>query len=190
MQYQRAQPADPALGDDDGGLARSAVFEGEAELYEERATAIGFGYQPWDIDWEEVYDDFQDRSWQQVTQSSSAYAMAWRYFPYAFGGASVHRAWKQGGNAALRAVFDEPPASTREFLSGYGSSPPLSMDSGAAWREDPDAVGSPILPPAYQPVSAARFGAWLFEIFRQRRLNVSVPGLEQLGQGFLGDGTA
>ena len=51
MQFQRILPDDPAFGDDDAGLALSAVFEGEAELYEDLATALGFGYQPSEIDW-------------------------------------------------------------------------------------------------------------------------------------------
>jgi hypothetical protein len=189
MQFQREQPGDVPSSDDDAGLARSAVLEGEATLYADLAEAFGYGYQPSEIDWESVYLSYQSRSWQQVIASRSAYSQASRYFPYAFGGAFLHRVWEQGGNAAVRDVFDAPPSSTREFLSGYGSEPAFSTDSAATagWREDPNDVGSPILPAAYQPVSATHFGAWLFEIFRQRRLAASIPNIASLGQGYLGD---
>jgi hypothetical protein len=188
-QDQRDDAYELRAGDDDGALARRALTEGEAVLYEDLATALGYGYEASDFDWGEIFATFQDRSLDQNIATDQAYLMSRLYFPYAFGGAFLQRVWRQGGNAAVRDLFADPPRSTRQVLAGHGAPPPQAtgLDTPPTWREDPTAVGSPVLPPEYQLVTTSNLGAWLFELFRQRRLNSDAPAVSPLGEGFLGD---
>jgi len=181
--YPEAEP-----DDDDGSMARTGIVEGEAVLYEDLARARGFGVDPDDVDWDDVFVEYQASSWSQVIASSAAYLLAWRYFPYAFGGRYVRDAWTERGSSGVRELFAEPPTSTRQILAGYAQPPPASPgpELAAAWREDPDVVASPVLPAQYEPVSHAHFGAWLFEIFKQRRLRSPAEGVPR-GSGLLGD---
>jgi hypothetical protein len=52
------------------------------------------------------------------------------------------------------------PSSTRQILAGYGASAP----GGLPWKEDPNDVGTPLLPPAWEAVATVHLGTWLFEI--------------------------
>jgi hypothetical protein len=177
-----------ARDDDDGAMALTGIVEGEAVLYQDLARARGFGVDPDDIDWQSVFFDYQASSWDQVINSDAAYLLAWRYFPYAFGGRYVRDAWADGGNARVRELFAQPPTATRQILAGYGLPPPAAPgpELAAAWREDLDTVGSPVLPAQYEPVTRLHLGAWLFEIFKQRRLRREASGLPS-GSGLLGD---
>ena len=189
LQDSREQGSpEAAQDDDDGSMARSGIVEGEAVLYQDLAQARGFGIDPGDVHWDSVFYDYQRSSWSQATAASAAYVLAWRYFPYAFGGDYVRDAWTLGGNAAVRELFVQPPTATRQILAGYGL-PPLDAprpELTAAWREDPDAVGSPVLPAQYEPVTRSHLGSWLFEIFKRRRLGAAPEDLPR-GSGLLGD---
>ena len=114
----------------DASLALGCLIEGEAVLYEELAWMLLNGW-PVDID----YWD-RDLEWQikfardRVPSSPSAYENLW-LLRYGIGARFLLDAWLDGGNAAVRRLFDTPPTSSVYWMLGYAESQtriePLSL---------------------------------------------------------------
>jgi hypothetical protein len=162
------QRSDAGLGDEahastyDEGLAFRGVIEGEATLYEDLALIEGWGRDAADTDFEGIFGQYRLREWRRARANASPFELAWLRFPYAFGGDYVNRAWRAGGNAAVRDAFVNVPATSRQILAGYAAAAP----NGLPWNEDPNELGKPILPPDFEHFATLHLGTWLFEVFR------------------------
>jgi hypothetical protein len=146
----------------DQGLAFRGMIEGEAVLYQDLATLEGYGRDPEQTDWEAIFRQFGAREWARARGNASPFEFAAHRFAYAFGGDYLNRAWRAGGNAAVRDVFAVLPASTRQILAGYGARAPGDL----AWKEDPDEVGMPLLSAEFEHVDIIHLGTWLFEVWK------------------------
>lgn len=167
----------------DENLAFAAMLEGEAVLYEDLATLDGYGRDRDDVDWSGIFRQFEGREWKDARANASPYESAGHRFPYAFGGAYLNRAWRDGGNASVRKVFAAIPQSTRQVLAGYGSTAPDELP----WKEDPNEVGMPVLSAEFEYVATRHLGTWLFEIWKDFWTNTSTDWNEFSDSGFAGD---
>jgi hypothetical protein len=159
-------------------LAFRALVEGEALLYQDLATVYGYGDDPDELEWDEIFRGFRAVAWHDLRSTANAFELATLHFPYAFGGDYVNRAHRSGGNALVRGLLHDGPRTTRQLLFGYGVEPPRGVD----WQEHPDEVGYPLLSPEYEGVATLHLGALLFEAFESSR------GAGGFGDsGYLGD---
>ena len=162
----------------DEALAFRALLEGEAELYQDLSMVYGYGDDPDELDWDDIYARFQSSAWADLRSTRNAFELAPLYFPYAYGGDYVNRAFRAGGNAAVHPLLRDGPRSTRQLLFGYGAAPP----DDSSWQENPDEVGYPLFAPEWELVAAIHLGALLFEVFE------SLQGAGRFGDsGYLGD---
>jgi hypothetical protein len=177
------QPDDSALPRSfDAQLAHSAIVEGEATLYHGLARAEGLDFDPSELAWERAYGSFRESQWREAQTTSSPVALAWQQFSYAFGGDYLMRAWRRGGNAAVRAVFAEPPTSTREIMAGDRAKP-----GEQPWVEQPSEVGQPVFPDGFDTLARWMLGRWIFEVFRAKWLGIVTPNPADRDSGFAGD---
>lgn len=166
----------------DEDLALSGMVEGEATLYEDLARLDAYGRDLHEPDWDAVFRGFQAREWADARKNPSPYDFAPHRFAYAFGGAYLNRAWRETSSGIERVTFI--PTSTREILAGYGAHAP----GGSPWKEDPNDVGTPLLPPAWDAVATVHLGTWLFEIWRDLMGNVPRAAFDgYVDSGFAGD---
>lgn len=164
----------------DSSLMLDGITEGEAVLYQDLAKAYGFGEDPDDVDWDDIFHGFEEFEWNRARTDDSGFDMASLRFPYAFGGAYVNRAWRAGGTTAVRDVVRHPPTSTRQMFA-------TSRSGTGPWREDPNEVGAPMMPAEFEFVASRHLGAWLFEIFKDT-LNVAPRSFGTFRDaGFTGD---
>lgn len=155
-----ALPDHPCCDSHDEVLAYRGILEGEAELYEDLATVYGYGGDPAELDWDEVFDYFQGAAWTAMRATPNPFELATLYFPYAFGGRFVNDAYRTRGNSEVRALLRETPGSTREILYGYGAPAPPG-----GFVENPDELGHPELPADFEHLATLRLGAFLYEAF-------------------------
>ena len=167
----------------DRGLAFRGMIEGEAVLYKDLATLEGYGRDPDDTDWEAIFRQFRAREWARARGNASPFEFAYHRFAYAFGGDYLNRAWRAGGNAAVRDVFAGIPASTRQILAGYGARAPDDLP----WKEDPDEVGMPLLSAEFEHVDIIHLGTWLFEVWKDLWNANSTHSAGFSDSGFAGD---
>lgn len=149
----------------DASLARRAMIEGEATLYQDLALSWALGWDPDDVDWALAFWEFRNDAWDRARRSDVPLYMAGRHFSYAFGGSYLNQAWRTGGNAAVRAVLADPPRSTRQILAGHAAAPEAF---GGVWYESPDDLGEPQMPAEYERVGVSHLGAWAVEAFVDR----------------------
>lgn len=136
----------------DGNLRGGSVVEGEATLHERRYFASAAGLDPETIDLELSFDNRIAFSERQLMSEPDLYSASEGIVPYAHGAAFVRRVHEAGGQAAVRALFDSPPASTLDVLA-------------AAWGGPADAelieFPEPVDTLAGLPLAAwTRMGAW------------------------------
>jgi hypothetical protein len=145
----------------DSDLALSAVTEGEAELYQGHFTANALGFAVGDVRWEHALESFRASSRRQAAASENPLIELRPNFVYAFGASYVYDALAAGGRAGIAALYDEPPASTRQVVAGFGASPP----GGTPWLE-PGLVELAVPQLAAFPhlVATSRHGAYAFEV--------------------------
>jgi hypothetical protein len=172
----------PAADDSrDAALAATAIIEGEATLYQDLADAYAYGFEPDELDWNRIFRTFEIDSWLYASGERAIYERADSSFSYAFGGAYLSKAYRKGGNAAVRKAKRDVPASTRELSAGY----PRDAEQFAV--EPLDEIAIPVLPESFAYLSSERAGAYLFESLLARaegRLR-ALPDL--VGTGVTGD---
>lgn len=125
----------------DASLALGCLVEGEADLYEELAwvllqgLSVDFDYWDLELEWSAKYG--RDR----VSGNASPIDQLWT-LRYATGARFLRDAWLDGGNAAVRRVFDAPPTSTLYWMLGYEDSQkrdePLSLGLACVFAQPPD----------------------------------------------------
>ena len=151
-------------GSVDAWLAARAVVEGEAQLFAQLAWLDAAGEDPAEMDWEALLEDFRMSMVATFVSVDAPYSLADRYLPYPYGYAYVVEAWQQGGNAAIEALYANPPISTRAITAGFGAE--LSASGAPALVASDEA--SPMLAQRFAPVAVLRLGAWLVDASIQR----------------------
>jgi hypothetical protein len=147
--------------DFDEWLARTAIIEGEATLYEWLFNSWLHHEDPLALDWETFYFDWQREELQQALMDDDVLQLAMVRFPYAFGGALVTRQWIEGGRAGVEALLDSPPHTTREIL--FGHAPEL-----AAEREQLRLHAVPVVHDASHSRTGTALGSWIAWVFAVR----------------------
>jgi hypothetical protein len=148
----------------DAALARRALIEGEALHYQVLAAVALAGRSSGDLDWMRFYDGFRGRELLDAEKDEAPVTMARARFPYAFGGGFVSQHWLASGRAGIDALFDDPPASSREIMFG-----PTAYDMALeVARDQLVARGVPQLPPSYETQHGDELGAWVTRAFAGR----------------------
>ncbi len=148
----------------DGGLAARALIEGEAVLYDTMVSVRLEGHTARELDWESWYWDWQAAAREALVEEDFVPAMAWRYFPYAFGVEHMYVAWANGGPSGVAAYRLPPMVSARQVMAGYEADEP----NNGAWVEDLGDVATPVLGPEYELVLTATLGAFIYQAFAAR----------------------
>lgn len=183
---QQARETDGAFyeaSDDsrDGHWAANALIEGEAALYQDLAETFAYGIEPGDLDWKNIYRNYESNAWFYASGEAAIYERVDDYFSYAFGGAYLSAAYDKGGTAAVHRALRDVPSSTREVSAGY----PRKAERYAV--ESLDDIAVPMLDESYTLLSRDRGGSFLFESFvvrAEQRLR-ALPDL--VGTGVTGD---
>jgi hypothetical protein len=143
---------------DDRALAAASVYEGEATHYQALIAHALHDEVLDEAEWDARYEAWQAEDFKLADEHETAYTTAHLSFPYAFGGALVTHAWLQDGQAAIDALYDDPPLSTRAIMFGTaeGEAQAMTLLQQAAL---------PLLSIDFTPVSYTSLGAFMFRAF-------------------------
>jgi hypothetical protein len=168
----------------DESIARTAIVEGEATMYDVLTFAAMNGIPPGAIDWFSLY-----RGWQ-LDELAGAYLddeplrTALARYPFPFGGYYVTNEWLGGfGQRAVDDLFSSPLRSTLELLL-LG---PLEA-SEAAQAEMLREELVPVPPEGFELIAYDQLGALLIDVFLHRfelttARNVDSDVLDIVGDG-------
>ncbi len=154
----------------DASLALDGVIEGEAVLYQNLFDIQVAGFTPSDIDWERYFKEWRAETLKAGELDDAPITMADVRFPYAFGGGFVTQYYFAGERAAVDALIDAPPRSTREVMFGPEELNPYAESD--FWER-----AFPLLGGSFEIVSATPLGAW---ITRMHAARTGVPLVERL----------
>lgn len=153
----------------DSDLALGCLVEGEARLYEELAwvllqgLSVDLDYWYSNIDWRAKY------SRDAVIQNESPYNQLW-LLRYSTGARFLLDAWLDGGNQAVRKIFDAPPNNTLYWMLGYAESQrrtePLLRSLSCVLAQPPE---------GYDQVNWDTLGAFSLYAFLSQNIAASGP---------------
>ena len=162
----------------DGNLRGNSVIEGEARMHERRYFAALSGLDVTELDFTRSFDNLRNYYENWLFQQEDLYTASQFSVPYAHGAEYVFQVWSEGGQAAVRALFDAPPQNMREVLA-------------LAWGGDPHVEVTDFDPPLAQ--SADHFlqawttmGAWALYLLVEPRLTGG-PSARDLALAWRGD---
>ena len=102
----------------DESLARRALAEGEAEVTSYRSSAQMLGYPPRNVRWNELFTRIESSIAAGTNASDSPLITALNQLPYAISPRAIEQAWEAGERFAVDALFDAPPLTQLDWLSG------------------------------------------------------------------------
>jgi hypothetical protein len=135
----REPPVDYSDGTIDDSFARRALIEGEAELYEQLATAEMLDTAGALLDWDAFYTNWIEGSRSRLNRSREPYFRISRGFAYPLGGHRMVDAWLEGGNPRVRAIFEQRPRTSQYFMAlraGSAQRQPVETACRSAPPED------------------------------------------------------
>ena len=165
----------------DKELALSALIEGEATLYMDLGKLQGYDVDVEDVDWGSVFETFKRGAWKRERSTDANFTSASSNFSYAFGGAYLNQAYREGGNGAVRAAFALPASSSREIMAGY------AVARGVPFRAEPNEVGLPVVPENFERIATFHLGTWLAEVFIDAWSGPDRAFDDYVDSGFSGD---
>lgn len=138
---------------DDAILARTALSEGEATLVEDLAYAALFDLSPHDLYPTEYYE-YRLRWARNVALRADAPYPVIRRIGYGMGAKYLWALREEEGQAAIAALWDNPPATTVRWMAGHDASP-----EGSTQWEVPFDCNGPRAPTGYIWSSSDALGA-------------------------------
>jgi len=151
----------------DRRLAALSVVEGEASLYQLMAQFALHNRNIW-ID----HTDHGDLlAFQAMQETNAPFTRAGLVFPYTVGRRHMLQAWLHGTDEAVRAVFDDPPVSTRQVFADFVPDPAhrSNLDEFSP-LVGTSSVSLPAALEAWQQVGAGlQLGGWMVSAFSFRR---------------------
>ena len=148
-------------------LARRAIIEGEASMYEDLAALDLYGWRLSDERYADATEDWQDRNFAEALVDPLPLYDAIFHFVYAYGTEVVRAAWEANGPAGVAEIYRDLPATTFAILTGRE---PLGE-----LREPLAAKAIAIANPPFETVLEDSFGAWIFGVWCVRELGDSAP---------------
>ncbi|MBL4684890.1 MAG: hypothetical protein JKY37_09900 [Nannocystaceae bacterium] len=147
----------------DRSLGLRAGIEGEATWYQLLASLDVDGVSEPDVDWPQYFGGFQAAMFDEARDTETPTLDALGFFPYAFGSDQAHKAWLDGGAAAVSDLVLEPADSVRQIMAGYDARPPdaFNLDEQLSPHAVPILPGHTLLGGGYQ-------SAWLVNAMLQR----------------------
>lgn len=141
-------------GRQDQLLAKRAIIEGEAQLYTLLASLDMDGYSASAVDWPGYFSEWQEDTIDGAITDPYFVYSASLDFVYPFGAELAHARWSNGGPAAVKALYADPPTTTFEIALG---SPPLIGDFDSVSRPQPAS--------GYTLIATDDLGWWVFKIW-------------------------
>lgn len=117
-------------------VLRSTV-EGEAMFYTGEAAAWSYELRPERVDWPRFYDDFLMDTRARIDASPSPFFVVTGRLPYVLGGRWQAFQWQEGGDPAVRAGLDRPPASSAALMIDLFEGEELLTSRVDPWCEAP-----------------------------------------------------
>jgi hypothetical protein len=163
----------------DASLAVSSVVEGEATLYQLLMMSAYAGVAPHRINYDALFDFVIDNADESAVVAGSPLVTASSIFPYTYGAQYMSESWRRGGDAALDALYSNPPTSTHEIMFGVNATSPVPIES-------PGAMPAPI--DGYTFVADDVAGAWvIYGLLAVQGLAEPGAALRELISGWRGD---
>lgn len=101
----------------DGSLRSASVVEGEARMHERRYFAALAGLDIGEIDLERSFLNLRQNAERWLWSQADLFTSSQLSVPYGHGAEYIYSVWAKGGQGAVRALFDAPPASMLEILA-------------------------------------------------------------------------
>lgn len=163
----------------DLSLARRAVIEGEASMFDDLAALDLYGWDMSNERYQRGIDDTQARQNAQALSSPKLLYDSRFLFAYAHGTEYVRNRWNSDGMDGVRSIYSALPSTTREIVRDSARRAfdvaPLGADAIATF-ETPS-----------ETVIEDSFGEWLFYTWLGRELPAYVPeDLELIDDAFTG----
>jgi hypothetical protein len=156
----------------DGTLALGSLTEGEAILRQDQAAAFQAGFDLGEVDWRKAFNSFRMTSLDDVLRSDAPITALRADFVYAYGATYVYDAWRDRGREGVEGLYQHPPVSSRQVMTGYGHGPP----GGQPWIEpELDEVAIPMLGADFEYVDSAHMGAFAALVFARRQGSNDTP---------------
>lgn len=146
----------------DSGLAMSSIVEGEAVLYTDQAMAHTRGFDPDGADWERGYSAYRDFSLADAVAAADPFLVLFSDFAYAYGASYVADALRAGGDDAVRALYTDPPTSTRAIMA-FDRDVPLDVE-----LDDEVAKVPSVAERGLRYVGSARLGSYALGVLLRR----------------------
>ncbi|MCP5064947.1 MAG: hypothetical protein GY946_00145 [bacterium] len=148
----------------DSFLARRAMIEGEAVLYQTMMAVRLAGNAVHEVEWHSWIHDWQAASREGMVTDHFPVTMSAGYFPYPFGVGVMYDAWVYDGPHEVRRVRDSLMVSTRQVVAGFGGT---ELFDGP-WTEDLTDIEVPQLGAEYEFVLLDTLGSFVIEAFAAR----------------------
>ncbi len=146
----------------DGDLRGNSVIEGEARMHERRYFAALSGLDVTQLDFTRSFDNLRAYYEQWLFEQEDLYTATQFSVPYAHGAEYVFQVWSEGGQPAVRALFDAPPENMREVLA---------LAWGGNAHVDVTPFEPPVAPSAGYSLQAwTTMGAWALYLLVEPRL--------------------
>jgi hypothetical protein len=147
-------------------------------MHERRYFAALSGLDVTELDFTRSFDNLRVYYERWLFEQEDLYTASQYSVPYAHGAQYVFQVWSEGGQPAVRALFDAPPENMREVLA-------------LAWGGDADVEVIPFEPPAAQSADHAlqawtTMGAWGLYLLVEPRLTDG-PSARELALAWRGD---
>jgi hypothetical protein len=148
---------------EDEWMATRSVIEGDAKLVEWvwYFDAHGFALEP--EDWNEVHAENKDWLLERVRESSEPFLHSVSDFPYIYGFEFMTNAFLNGGRAARRSIWENPPRSSSAIMKGYVAFTDGQTEKGLGFSASHP---SPVL--GYEVYEETELGMWYLYAFLVR----------------------
>jgi len=131
----------------DGNLRGASIIEGEARMHERRYFAALAGLDVSVLDLAQSFRSITTNTERWLWSQADLYTASQLSVPYAHGAEYLYGVWAEGGQAAVRALFDAPPASMQPILA-------------AVWGGPSTQPFTPYPPPASSALPGVALAAW------------------------------
>jgi len=166
--------------DSDGALARSAVIEGEATLYQVLLSLAYSGRALDSVDYASLFANLRGQGDRLALGNGSPMLTAPVIFPYTYGARYMGQHWLEGDQSALAQLFEQPPQSSLEVMWREGAAQLPALERFLA---------QPAPLSGYHFVAEDVAGAWVLfsKLLDLAGDLAAAPALRELALGWRGD---
>jgi hypothetical protein len=144
----------------DSALAARSLIEGEARWHQLRYAAAMLGIDSRRVDWSKTLQNRVAGAEAWVMEQPSPFVAGQLALPYEWGARYLFFDWQQTGQAAIRARFSEPPATTHALMASVAA----TLDDDFA----PSEIALPTAPDGWERLADEVLGSFGTFFFLER----------------------